>query len=121
VGGAFARVAGLNGAVTDSFGLNETLFVCSGEKPAGKRVTLVSGVGRGDRVARLAEVTGGGTAMEGFKWFDKHGRTWRDWIRRGRLDRPGPCSNAFNKSLTPVTEVAGLSHMVRHANSRLDA
>jgi transposase len=105
----------------DALGLDETLFVRRGEKHTKSWATSVVDVGGDGRDARLVEVIEGRTAKKVSAWLDKQDQTWRDRIRWGTLDMSGPYRKVFNDSLSKATQVADPFHVVKHANSKVDA
>lgn len=104
-----------------ALGLDETLFVRRGDKHLKTWATSVVDVGGHDRDARLVEVIEGRTAKKVSAWLDSQSQTWRHGIRWGTLDMSGPYRKAFGDSLGHVTQVADPFHVIRHANSKVDA
>lgn len=105
----------------EALGLDETLFVREGDKHTKKWATSVVDVGGGDRETRLVEVIEGRTAKAVSAWIDDQDTTWRDPIVWGTLDMSGPYRKVFNDSLPAATQVADPFHVVKHANSKVDA
>lgn len=108
-------------AGVEALGLDETLFVRRGEKHLKKWATSVVDVGGGGRDARLVEVIEGRTAKKVSAWINKQPDTWKDPIRWGTLDMSGPYRKAFTDSLPDAVQVADPFHVIKHANSKVDA
>lgn len=104
-----------------ALGLDETLFLREGDKHTKKWATSVVDVGGADRDARLVEIIEDRTAKAASAWIDKQPQGWRDEIRWGTLDMSGPYRKAFTDSLPAATQVADPFHVIKHANSKVDA
>jgi transposase len=105
------------GSVT-ALGLDETQFMRCGPFRQRSWVTSIVDV---TRLAQLLDVVEGRTAKAPSAWIDKRPRAWREGIAFATLDLSGPYRKTFNDSVPDAVQVADPFHVIKLANTKLDA
>lgn len=103
------------GAVS-SLGLDEHLFVRSGERRVQYFVTALVDVERGQLLDLVPDRRSEGPK----RWIEDQGAQWRRGVRSGTLDLSATYRSVFEEVLPQARLVADKFHVIRHMTAKLD-